>query len=93
MRLRMAILLLPAAEKAFAMPAPMPVPPPVITTVLPCTESSGREGEMAGYGLLCHTLVREGKGGVAMSDGESNVESWLDRVSVVEMKNWVELGL
>ena len=60
-RLIIAILVLPPAAKAFAMLAPMPLPPPVITTVLCLTESSGRDGDIAGYDLLCDSLVRDGK--------------------------------
>jgi len=38
----------PARAKDFAIEAPIPVPPPVITTVLPAAERAGFMGEIAG---------------------------------------------
>jgi len=38
----------PARAKDFAIAAPIPVPPPVITTVFPAAERAGFVGEMAG---------------------------------------------
>lgn len=62
-RPRMAIDFAPADANAETMPRPIPWPPPVMTMDLPAAESSGREGEMEGYVLLCHVAVRLGKRG------------------------------
>ncbi len=47
---------------------PMPSDPPVTSTVLPACDSSGRRGEMAGYGFVVEGLVRvrPAEPGVAM---------------------------
>ena len=42
----------PARAKYFAVSAPMPVPPPVITMTFPLADNSGRVGSIEGYGAL-----------------------------------------
>ena len=44
----------------------MPVPPPVIMTVFPLAESSGREGERDGYVLSCQVEVGDGNGAIVV---------------------------
>lgn len=73
----------PPAAKAFAMLAPMPLPPPVMTTALPLTESSGCDGDTAGYDSVCDSLVTDGRNEEeAMSAG--GLASLLDRMDVAK---------
>jgi hypothetical protein len=60
LRPRIAISVDPAAAKARAILAPIPVTPPVAMTLFPFAEFSGRVGGIAGYGAECHALVIDG---------------------------------
>lgn len=62
MRPIMAMPEAPASAKARAIDAPIPEPPPVMATILPLAESSGRVGLMAALEVVCQSLVRDGKG-------------------------------
>ena len=66
----------PAAAKDRAVSAPMPLPPPVMITVLPLAESSGRLGEMDSYEVECHLVVGAGNGGIVIG-------SWLEIILAI----------
>ena len=55
------IFVAPDVAKASAIPGPIPDPPPVMNTDFPAVESSGRVTDIAGYGAVCHDLVKGGK--------------------------------
>lgn len=52
----------PARAKECAVVAPMPVPPPVMRTVLFLREREGCVGLMEGKVVVCQVFVSEGKG-------------------------------
>jgi hypothetical protein len=68
LRPKTAIRVAPACAKYRAVSAPMPVPPPVMSTILSLTESSGRIGDSVGYVFECQVEVGDGNG-AAMIDG------------------------
>lgn len=49
----------PACAESIVVALLIPVLPPVMTTFLPAADSSGRNGEMNGFGLGCQVLVKE----------------------------------
>jgi hypothetical protein len=51
----------PALAKDKAIDAPIPVPPPLITTTFPLAESSGHVWKMDGVGEVFQVLVKVGK--------------------------------
>ena len=56
----------PASAKYRAVSAPIPLPPPVTSTVLPLTDSSGRDGDRDAYVFACQVEVGDGKGAAIM---------------------------
>jgi len=55
------IFVAPDVANAWAIPGPIPEPPPVMNIDFPAVESSGLVADMAGYGEVCHALVKVGK--------------------------------
>ena len=68
------IFVAPDVAKAWAIPGPIPDPPPVMNTDFPAVESSGRVTDIAGYGAVCHDLVKGGKAIASLKT--KNVLSW-----------------
>ena len=61
--------LAPAVANALTIATPIPVPPPVMRTTLPATESSGRFGSVAGVGSWLYLLVGFGNSIFEMCNG------------------------
>lgn len=55
------IFVAPDVANAWAIPGPIPEPPPVMNIDFPAVESSGLVADIAGYGEVCHVLVKVGK--------------------------------
>lgn len=92
-----AILEAPARAKDCEIARPIPKPPPVMTTVLPERDSSGRDGEMLGYEALCQVLVADGNEAIirrvsAVGTWGSKVgDKWNDKIILTagQMKHYL----
>jgi len=55
-----------------------PVPPPVINTLFPLAESSGRVGDKDGYVSVCHFEVGDGNGAAIVKSRNLDVLEVVD---------------